>query len=186
MGDVFCVDGGLHAEPGYAAHHVGQDAEQVAIALHGFVGDAAVHHHDGDAAQLDGPQEVGPQFRFHGHEDPGHDPLHEGFGHKGQIQRKVNNGICFRDDLVGHVIAPCGYSRYQDLGIGHGLADFLDQGTGGHDFPHGGTVDPDAVFMGDGSDLIIPDESHALPEAAGESFFPEIPHGEVGQDHEDE
>lgn len=146
MLDVFRIDGRLHAEPGDAAHHVGQDAEQIPVALDGFVGDPAIDHHHRDPAQFDGPEEVGPQFRFHRHEDPGHDPFHKGFGYKGQIQGEVNDGIGFRNDLVGHVVAPGGHRGYQDLGIGHGLADLLHQRAGGHDFPYGCTVDPDTVL----------------------------------------
>ena len=85
MLDVFRIDRRLHAEPGHAAHHIGKDAEQVPVAFYGFVGNPSVDHHHRDPAQLDGPEEIGPQFRFHRHEDPGHDPLHKGFGNKGQI-----------------------------------------------------------------------------------------------------
>ena len=183
--DVLGINGRLHTETGNAAHHVGQNAKQVPVAFDGLVGNPAVDHHHRNPAELHGPQEVGPQFRFHRHENPGHNAFYKGFGHKGQIQGEVDDGIGFRNNLVGHVVAPGGHGGHQDFGVGHGLANFFHQRAGSYDFAHGSPVDPDTVFMGYGGNLVIPNQADALPEAAGKAFFPEIPPGKVRQDYDD-
>ena len=72
-------------------------------------------------------------------------PAHNGFRHPDQVQRKINDGIRFRNNLPRHIIAAYGKRRYQDLALRHDFLDFFDQRAGSYDLTDRRAVDPDAV-----------------------------------------
>ena len=51
--------------------------------------------------------------------------------------------------MLSHVVAAYSEGTDQYGTVRHGLANLLDQGTGGYDFTHGGTVNPNAVLAHD-------------------------------------
>ena len=136
MSNVIGVDTGLHAETAYGPKHVSPDAEQVTVVLYGFFGNTAVYHHHRDVPFPDGPQEIRPQFCFYRHEDTGMYPAYHGLGHPDKVQGEIDDGVCFRYDLLCHVVAAYGKGRYQHLPFRHDLLDFFYQRAGGYDFAY--------------------------------------------------
>ena len=171
MRNIIGINAGLHAKAGYGIEHIIPDTIKVFVIFYGFFGDTAVYHHYRYMTFTDSAQEIRPQLCFYRHEYAGMNTLNQGFCDKRQIQREVDDGICFGNNLLGHVITAYGKGRYQYRTIGHFLADLFYKRTGSNNFAYGCAMNPNAVLAGNLSDILFIYTTEALLKAQGEAFF---------------
>ena len=171
MADIIGINAGLHAETAYSIQHIIPNAVQIAVGFYRFFGNTAVNHHYRDIAFTQRTQKIRPQFCFYRHKNARADSFYNGFRHKRQIQREINNGICFRNNLACHIITANRNCRNQNRNFRHCLADFLYQRAGCYNFTNGRAVNPNTALKRNGFNFFIADTAKALAHPACKAFF---------------
>ena len=126
MRNVFGVNRRLHAETADTAKHIFKDTVQITIRFHRFFADTSVNHHDRYFAHTHSAEKIRPQFGFYRQKDTRHYSLNIGFRNKRQIQWEINNGICFRNNLVSHIITTGSNGRNQNFCFRHRFPYFFN------------------------------------------------------------
>ena len=171
MRNIIGINARLHAKTRNGIEHVVPDTVEIFIAFHGFFRDTAINHHYRDMTFTDSTQKVRPQLRFYRHEHAGVNAFDQRFCYKRQVQRKVDNRICFRDNLLRHVITANSEGGNQHGTVRHFLANLLNKRTCCHNLAYGRAMNPDAVLADNLGDFLFIYTAQALLKAQAEALF---------------
>ena len=126
MRNIICIDARLHTKARHGIKHIIPDTIKVSVIFNRFFGDAAINHHYRNMAFADGTQKVRPQFCFYRHKYTWMDAFNQRLSHKRKIQWEVDNCICLRNNLLGHIISANSECRNQNRSVRHFLTDLLN------------------------------------------------------------
>ena len=174
---------GLHAEPADARKQVAREGAELAVALVGVGGDAAVDHDGRDAALSGEADPVGPDFVFDEHDGGRPDAVERARHDAGDVHGEVERDVGRGEPLEGEGVSGGGVAGEDEADGGIEAAEFVHEGERDGEFADADGLDPDGAAGGveEGGDVAAV-AREALEEAAPVAAAPHHAKEEVREE----